>query len=189
MRGFNYDDGDFIPLRIDNNYTRFCFKCERAFWPGETIDIIPPGTVGNYAWIGRKCRYSCEVGARNAPPRPRATPARRWEQDELHSGDRRVCWCFTCFPGKIRGVQEEKCACPCAPVIYLLVYPRTTMSCALWHQLLTPTARERERERKRERERERERGSRDSKLNSRLLHHAHWDYLSGFSSENHARGG
>ncbi|CAB1115736.1 unnamed protein product [Ectocarpus sp. CCAP 1310/34] len=84
MRYFYYTDDDFIPLKIDNDGDRFCFKCRRAFWKGETIEIIPPHTVGNksggdnYAWIGRKCRYSCEEGARVA--RDRATP----RQGSLH---------------------------------------------------------------------------------------------------------
>ncbi|CAM9815613.1 unnamed protein product, partial [Ectocarpus fasciculatus] len=82
MRYFYYTDDDFIPLTIDNpDGERFCFKCRRGFWKGETIEIIPPRTVGNksggdnWAWIGRKCRYSCEEGARVARDRrDRATP-------------------------------------------------------------------------------------------------------------------
>ncbi|CAM9435470.1 unnamed protein product [Ectocarpus sp. 12 AP-2014] len=63
MRYFYHTDDDFIPLKIDNDGDRFCFQCRRAFWKGETIEIILPHTVGNksggdnYAWIGR-CRYS-----------------------------------------------------------------------------------------------------------------------------------
>ncbi|CAM9313728.1 unnamed protein product, partial [Hapterophycus canaliculatus] len=69
MRGFNYSDKDFIPLKIDNDGDRFCFQCERIFWPGEVIEIIKPGTIGNYAWIGRRCRYSCKAGAEAAATR------------------------------------------------------------------------------------------------------------------------
>lgn len=69
MQGYTYSEGDFIHYKIDNHYTKRCFKCERAFWPGETIEMIPPRRVGNTKWIGRKCRYSCEEGARNHIPR------------------------------------------------------------------------------------------------------------------------
>lgn len=77
MRGFNYSDHDFMPLKIDNDGDRWCFKCNRAFWPGEVIDIIRPGTIGNKRWIGRKCRHSCKAGAEE-DPRRQQSPAPRW---------------------------------------------------------------------------------------------------------------
>ena len=76
MGKFDYSDGDFTPLKIDNDGDRWCFQCNRAFWPGEVIDIIRPGTVGNYAWIGRRCRYSCEEGEKG-DPRSKLTPIPR----------------------------------------------------------------------------------------------------------------
>lgn len=76
MSRFVYSNEDFIPLQIDNDGDRFCFQCERTFWPGETIEIIPPGTLGNYAWIGRRCRYSCKEGRKAAAAR---SAQRRWD--------------------------------------------------------------------------------------------------------------
>ncbi|CAM9239270.1 unnamed protein product [Ectocarpus sp. 8 AP-2014] len=47
MRYFYHTDDDFIPLKIDNDGDKSCYKCRRAFWKGETIEIIPPETVKN----------------------------------------------------------------------------------------------------------------------------------------------
>ncbi|CBN78747.1 expressed unknown protein [Ectocarpus siliculosus] len=87
MRYFYHTDDDFIPLKIDNDGDKSCYKCRRAFWKGETIEIIPPNTVknksggDNYAWIGRRCRYSCDGGARGA--RDRATPRGSETHDDV----------------------------------------------------------------------------------------------------------